>query len=413
MAFDFPAGPTVGDVYRPTGGPAWQWDGEKWEGGQPSGPQKDLVVDLTGKSTVDVTVPTWAKSCTIDGVLWPAGTGSYTLAQLSTDGSTFHAGTSYQLVGGIVHNVTGGYTTQGSVAVPGIYLDYPNANLLIAHTFNCHLNLEAAIAGQLLSARSEAQSYGTNGAMQIIWEGYLNVGVAPARVQKLRFNLQGAGVYPINSYLHITWIGNDAQVPISNAVPDAPNDGISYERKNGLWVPTPQQLLEAATLTVAGQPHIQLPAGYKRYKLILRKFEPVLTGSTMCLRYTTDGSTFINAANYMWTNSYFNQSMSANAVFASTGAAPTSPTTLWAIFPGTQTPKSGTNTSIEIDIDPGAAGYFHNVRWVGLYASGATTLVWQGGGRYNQGGSIIKSVVVFYHTGNVDTGGEYELWGYR
>jgi hypothetical protein len=233
--FDFPNSPANGDVYRPTGGPAYQWDGEKWKGGQPSGPQKELVIDLTGKTTIEVVVPTWAKSCIIDGVLWPANTSSFTLVQLSTDGTNFHAGTNYALVGGIVHNVQGGYTTQALVSGPGIYLDYPNSNLLIAHTFACHLNLEAAISGQLISARSEAQSYGANGGMQIIWEGYLNVGVAPARVQKLKFTSQ-SGVYPIGSYLHITWIGDAAQVPISNAIPDAPMDGKPWVRRNGLWV---------------------------------------------------------------------------------------------------------------------------------------------------------------------------------
>lgn len=30
MAFDFPASPTVGQIFSPAGGPSWQWDGTTW-----------------------------------------------------------------------------------------------------------------------------------------------------------------------------------------------------------------------------------------------------------------------------------------------------------------------------------------------------------------------------------------------
>src|SRR5262252_2198619 len=31
MAFDFPASPTVGQQFTPSGGPTWQWDGITWK----------------------------------------------------------------------------------------------------------------------------------------------------------------------------------------------------------------------------------------------------------------------------------------------------------------------------------------------------------------------------------------------
>lgn len=199
-----------------------------------------------------------------------------------------------------------------------------------------------------------------------------------------------------------------------SGVTDAPSDGLNYERKNGIWVPSPQQLIESGTLAAAGQPHLQLPAGYKRYKLIWRKIEPVLATSHLCLRFTTDGVNFVTGTNYMWVNYYFLQTTANNTSFylSSTGATPTGPTATWCICPTSLAAKNGSNIFVEIDIDPGASGYYHNVNWRGVYAGG-NVLAWQGGGRYGGGGNIIKSIVTYFSTGNIDVGAEYELWGYR
>ena len=232
--FDFPANPNVGDASN-----GYVYNGTGWAGGPVATTPTPTTtfVNLAGLTVADIDVPAWAKMATLECAFWPAAVGSYSFLQFSVDGTTFYAGTSYQLIGGVSHNVVGGYTTQTAGAAGGIYLDYPRSNLSIPHLVNCFVNLECLNTSQLFTARSESQAY-DNAALgfQNIWQGYLNTGIA-GRLKKLRIAVQAGGAWPNNSYAKVTWHGDVPAPPQSNAVGEVPSDNVIYRRRNGVWIP--------------------------------------------------------------------------------------------------------------------------------------------------------------------------------
>lgn len=237
MAFDFPSSPASGDVYAPSGGPSWQYDGEKWKGGQPSGPQTEQFIDYSGKSSVNVPVPTWAKSCRVTMSITPTAAGSMSF-RISTDGTTFIAGASDYT-----------YTTPYHVAAPspGAWSSGAMANasqaalsagtdvLTVAHTIVAEISLVRPVASDAITYKSRGTSYHSTSQLMSAWfHGYVATGVMGGvlTVKALQFfGLTGKA----GSHIHVQWIGDAASVPISNAIADCPSDGGEYMRVNGVW----------------------------------------------------------------------------------------------------------------------------------------------------------------------------------
>lgn len=83
MAFDFPASPSVGQVYGPPGGPSYTWDGVKWTttGSSPigmSGPPQGRLTLTAGAPvmTANVVGATTVRYTTQNGRLCPAWDGN-------------------------------------------------------------------------------------------------------------------------------------------------------------------------------------------------------------------------------------------------------------------------------------------------------------------------------------------------
>lgn len=314
MAFDFPTSPTNGQVSN-----GYTWNGTLWAGGPgiASAPGEQFI-DLGGRGSVDIDVPDWAKFAEISGSVWPLATTSYLMMQWSTDGTTFYAGTSYQLMGGITHAITGGYVTQAAGAAPAIYVTYPRTNLNVPHTFACAFNLEAAVGNQLFAARSEMQAFdNAAGGSQFIWSGYLNVVVVPGRIKKIR--LLGyplpSPIFPVNSVVKIKWSG--IAVPTSNAIPEAPQDGGEYVRVNGVWRLNKQDFDWTANL-------IDIPVPAWGPKTCTASFFVGKSGAavvTPYMRMSVDGTTFAAGATDYYTAGVLGQGTTAQyqVIAADTG----------------------------------------------------------------------------------------------
>ena len=235
MAFDFPTSPTVGQVVN-----GYSWDGEKWKGGQIAGPQKEMFIDYSGLSVVDVAVPTWAKSCKVTAVIQPTSAGAL-YVRASCDGTTFLAGASDYAYNGPYHQMTGSqYLTVAITASSFWPLSGGSDNTTVPAIVTAEISLQRSNDAHF-AFRTQGVSHHTTTAYMTNWyTGYLpgSVTGGALTIKALRFyNLTGKP----GSYIHIKWLGDDAQIPISNAIPDSPMNGKAYVRVNGNWV-------DAATL---------------------------------------------------------------------------------------------------------------------------------------------------------------------
>jgi hypothetical protein len=243
VAFDFPASPSQGQVYAPTGGPAYQWDGEKWKGGQPSGPQTEQFFNLEGLSTLDIVVPSWAKMVELKGVIFTTSGTPAAALRISTDGTTFLAGASDYTIGGAEHaSGSVGYSSTAFAAASAMQFS-GGAEFAAGQPNNFEGVLSLSrIAGQQFHMRSYSKFYASASThlYRTAWFTSFSSagGTPPMTIKALRF-MNGTTtpfVMAANSWLRVKWLGDAAQVPISNAIADAPSDGKPWVRRNGLWV---------------------------------------------------------------------------------------------------------------------------------------------------------------------------------
>jgi hypothetical protein len=302
--FDFPTSPTVGQASN-----GYVFNGVGWAGGPIAGQPTDQFFDLSGLSTLDITVPSWAKAVHLDGTLFTGVTTGFAMVQLSMDGTTFIAGSNYQ-IGGPVHNsgTSPYYATQGAVVAPGFYLSYPVDNLNFPHSFSADMNLVIGATG-LLACRAFNTAYRNAAPTQFEtrwFSSYLNQ-TGPLSVKKLRFN-NGAG--PITaagagSYLRVKWLGASADIPQSNAPGEAPQTGGEYVRVNGVW------RLKSQTLVLDGATQVGVPVAVPTNARAVKFSGSINIGNNAAslsasMRWSVDGTTFpAGAADYSYSGSYF------------------------------------------------------------------------------------------------------------
>lgn len=292
--FDFPASPAVGDVSN-----GYRFNGVGWAGGPIVATPQEQFFDLSGKATLDVDVPTWAKGVQIEGSVLPNNAANFAAIQVSVDGTTFLAGTSYQ-AGGAYHNSAASpyYGTQGAVASPCMYLSYTRTNLNMPHNFSAAMNL-TQVGASLISLRTFTQAFDNTGGMWNQWyESYLNV-ASVGSIKKLRFMNYASGAFASPSWVKLKWLGGE--VPQTNGiVPEAPMDGNEYVRVNGLWRLKKQQFDIASGAT---QLDIPVPTSWNPMMARLTWFigHAGATGSGygLIMRASLDGTTFpAGAADY-------------------------------------------------------------------------------------------------------------------
>ena len=240
MAFDFPTSPANGDV---SNGYTYSTAAGAWLGGPGmAAPTTQQFFDLTGLSQIDILVPSWAKGVQINGsVLF----SNANLAQLrvSFDGTTFAAGASdYQNVGGSHATGSGGWANNTLAAGSAISLTLSSDSLTLPQNFNVEMNLLRPNASGYFHSKSYSHTYDSNavnGYRQHWWSGNPQVALSTAlAIKALRvFPGNAGGTFVAGSWLKVTWLGDNAQIPQSNAIAEAPQDGKFYRRRNGLWVP--------------------------------------------------------------------------------------------------------------------------------------------------------------------------------
>lgn len=303
-ALDFPSSPTLGQIFTSPNGPVYIWNGSAWMGGSAAGPMTEQVFDMSGKTAQDITVPSWARHCAIEG--FGFAMPSQFVMRYSLDGSTFLAGASDYGSAGPYHNTgTALYQTQAFVNQAFMYLTYGGDVVTVPHHFLANITLTrpdtAKSLGYMLAMGHESDSAAAN-LYRTQWSsGLLTVAASGSalRIAALRILLMGGQAMPTGSWCRVKWHGDSAQVPISNAIPEAPADGLDYVRNNGVWQRAPVSRISSGVVASAvANVDVALPAGFLSYELLVTNYLPANDAQPLLLRLSLDGSTFPSAGNY-------------------------------------------------------------------------------------------------------------------
>lgn len=371
--FDFPNSPALNDVYSAQG-VAWQYDGEKWKGGLPATQSDTQWIDMSGKSQVDLVVPTWARLVQLDGSVFQAAANAQIGVQISTDGSTFY--TANYAVGGPYHESAGGasaYKTQAQVTSASMVLGWGVDNLAVATNFNGLLNLTISAPGsQIYSMRATSTSYIASGGLrtQSILS-YYNATPSAASVKLIRLINTGAGgAYLAPSYVKVTWLGDLNALPQSGAIVDAPSDGAEYVRINGVW----RKKCETFTWTASRSVAVFLcPPGATRVRAVAFISNPaVSTLGQFGFQGSQDGGATFNSV----ANSYYFSGLACDGGTAAASSIGVQPST-WGYL-GWQTNNTSVGNHVTADI------------CLARPASGSTWTFHAVGGGYHDTASILQ-----------------------
>jgi Chaperone of endosialidase len=236
VAFDFPQNPTVGQKAY-----GYTWNGYGWAGGPgQAATVTEQFFDVTGLSSKDIPVPSWAKGVVIEGRIYhPNATPGVPVLYVSTDGTTFHTAASDYVYEGPYHNVASPfYGTVGNTAAAYAPLTTGNghANASVPFVFRVDMGL-ARSAGQLLSWRTYTSAWVDTGARQseANWfQSYLNATGAGNTIKIIRIVVSNL-VWGSNSWVKVRWTGDSAALPVPSGIADAPNDAFVYLRGQNSW----------------------------------------------------------------------------------------------------------------------------------------------------------------------------------
>jgi hypothetical protein len=292
MPFDFPTSPTVGQAAN-----GYQWDGEKWTGGAgPAAPVTEQFFTLDGLALIDITVPTWAKSCVLTGVTRPVTANAQLYLQYSLDGTNFIQGAAtYSMYGPILNAGSTGYQAFGFQDTNGIWLTVQGDNNLIPHIFEATVDLTRPSNSVTFGVKIDSRmvdSAGTSGGRSLPNMAVMKTASGTGlKVQKMRLSM-GAGNFGVGSWVKVKWLGESAQIPTGNAIPDAPSDGGEYVRVNGVW------RLARQTVDLAGviNADVAVPAGAKRVRWEGHAIASSATNQHMGFRVSIDGTNFLSGA---------------------------------------------------------------------------------------------------------------------
>jgi hypothetical protein len=234
-------------------------------------------------------VPSWAKGVIIDGCCYSGAAGtSNVLLVVSYDGTTFES-TGYNFAG-IYHAATGvspgTYGSYPQTAINGFFLSPPTDNLSLPILFTAQLNT-VVVGGEYFACRS-VTTMQSNAAPANARHTSLNTYLPAVNktIKTLRFFTAPALVN--NSWLRVTWIGASAEVPQSNAIAEAPQDGGEYVRVSGVW------RLKHQSFVMDGATNfdISVPPGAKVMQALGTVQRASAAASALCARASWDGTTF-------------------------------------------------------------------------------------------------------------------------
>jgi hypothetical protein len=374
-------------------------------------------LDLGGLSSIDIAVPTWAKAAQLIGFMYPGAGGNYPVLRVSADGTNFIAGASDYAIAGATHNTgTSAYQTSGQSLTNSMWLGLTGDNAALPHMFTAEINLQRPNTSTVFGMKVYAKALDplpTTQHRTAWWSGFpANAATSSLVLKTLRILGTSGGPFGPNSMVLVRWIGAAPAPANPGIVSEAPQDGKSYERKNGLWIATSPQKLVDSFLS-ADSPNfidIPLPAGYKRFKAILRNFEPTtVANSFLIMRASADGLTPVNTG-YTWAMTYESLT-NGPARFDSSTPTPSAPTSFWVLGPTAQPLKVGVASNYAIDIEGQSASYNSMIRWTGAVITSASVIGCRGEGRV-AGVSPIRGLHVAFNAGSAGAGAAWELWGY-
>jgi len=298
MAFDFPASPSTGQVFTPAGGPAYQYDGEKWKGGQVSGPQTEQFFDLSGKTSLAVTIPTWAKSARITlTTLCSVAYQNY--MRWSIDGTTFISSTDY-ITAGFYHGANATFNTQGAVTLANLPLTIQNGAPTVPDIVDIILTTQTP-AGNQFNMLTRSWAYGTTLlSTHVFYHHYSNLtALINATSLKAFLVFNDGTAWGAGSQMKVEWIGDAASVPISNAIADCPSDGGEYVRVNGVW----RLKSQSFDFTGKATQDVVVPPSAKMAS-ITASIQPTATAGGLYAQFSGDGTTFLTSSNYFSNGPY-------------------------------------------------------------------------------------------------------------
>lgn len=300
-AFDFPSSPTTGQVFTQNG-VTFVWNGYAWIGNaQQAGPQTEQLFDLSGKATLDIAVPSWAKAAALEISAFPPN-GAYIGMRLSADGTTFFSGASdYRLVGPQHFTGTAAFTKADVTPVTEIQLSLVSQDAAIATSVTAQLSVSRASTALTFGLKNYSKTFGlATTQLFSTWWGhqYLMPAVTTALTIKALRIYSSTGTFGAGSWVQVNWIGDSAAIPTGNAIADAPQDNGEYVRVNGIW------RLKAQTLVLDGlaQVDVDVPPGAK----VLRAegsvwWSAINANNAVTWRASTDGTTFqAGASDYFY-----------------------------------------------------------------------------------------------------------------
>lgn len=349
MAFDFPASPSVGQIYAPAGGPSYQWDGTVWKGLglTASGvPYKCTVFSSIGTSTafqydpasqaadievvggggggggtagsaaagqsaaggggsaggyvkklIQITdaIRAATKTITVGGGGAGGSNGgnsSYADGVSSLAGNGGVAGTAGNISGNMAfrYGNNGGGASGGDINSPG----QPGGIGWSSGASDVGANLSAACGGHGGSGPWGGGGIGVNNG------GAVSGGTGATGGNATGFGAGGGGGYIANVFGSNASGGTGYQgcVIITEylgvaaiGVPDAPSDGNEYTRVNGVWRLSKSLFYPTGA---AGQ-NIAVPATAKTAR-IFGKIYAGAQPTAPIMRWSADGSTFVSGA---------------------------------------------------------------------------------------------------------------------
>ena len=221
MALDFPASPTLGQVFT-SGNVTYAWNGYAWVGGSQAREAQEQFFDLSGMTQWDINVPSWAKQMMLDGALYLTTGTAQGAFRYSLDGSTFLAGASDYGYGGPTHQ--DGTTSFSKTAITNgasILMSGQGDNTIYPHKFEASIQLQRPDTAKVLGLMQCYVKMVDTNAANLTRTSWFS-GQLWATSAGSALGIKAIRLYPTSSnllagsYVNVRWLG----------VPPAPQSAI-------------------------------------------------------------------------------------------------------------------------------------------------------------------------------------------
>jgi hypothetical protein len=173
---------------------------------------KEIFIDPSGQSNVDIAVPAWARHVEIEGSCYMP-TGTICLMQVSGDGTTF--GTAYTVSGPFHGTGSGGFATYPPATSGTIALTLNSDEPLVPHNFMAFMALTRPTAAHFITCKSYSIDYATGAAFGYR-TSWLQSSISSSTFSDLAIKiLRFLGPFTTGSSIVLRWAGKDTQAMVA------------------------------------------------------------------------------------------------------------------------------------------------------------------------------------------------------